>query len=148
MINAHRRRFGDAGATDRGIFELDRADPFAARLDDVLGTVGDLHDTIRVEDSDIAGVEPVVDAHRRSRLVLEILPDHPRPPRLQPAAALAVAEADIVLVVDGAELDAEGHPALLAPIFDLPDLAARLPVAARPAGGHDRTPFSLDMSRS
>ncbi len=37
--------------------ELDRGDPLAARLDHVLGAVGDLHVAVRIDRGDIARVE-------------------------------------------------------------------------------------------
>ena len=48
--DADRRRLGDAGAADRGIFQLDRADPFAARLDHVLRAVGDLQRAVGMDE--------------------------------------------------------------------------------------------------
>src|SRR5262245_48018693 len=43
MLHADHRRLGDAWTTHGGVLQVDRADPFAARFDDVLGAVGD-HD--------------------------------------------------------------------------------------------------------
>ena len=74
------------GTADRGIFELDRADPLAARLDHVLGAVGDLQRAVGMDDGDVAGVEPVV-VVGRVLVLLEIALDDPRPARLQPARA-------------------------------------------------------------
>ena len=57
MAHADHRGFGDLGMADRDILHLDRGNPFAARLDDVLGAVGDLHIAVAVDGGDIAGVE-------------------------------------------------------------------------------------------
>ena len=51
---------------------VDRADPLAARLDDVLAAVGDLHVAVGIDRRDVAGGEPAVGVaraaavHRRS----------------------------------------------------------------------------------
>ena len=74
--------FVHAVNADSGIFQLDRADPFAARFDDVLGSVGNLHAAIRVEAGDIAGVEPAV-LVRRWCIGLEIAIDDPGAAHLQ-----------------------------------------------------------------
>src|SRR2546422_6142750 len=42
------------------VLELDRGDPLAARLDDVLGAVGDLDEAVRVDRAHVAGAEPAV----------------------------------------------------------------------------------------
>jgi hypothetical protein len=39
MWHGHDCRFGDVGMRDRGVFEVDRADPFAAGFDNVLPPV-------------------------------------------------------------------------------------------------------------
>jgi hypothetical protein len=43
-----------------GVFQLDRADPLAARLDHVLGAVGDVHVAVGVNGGHIAGGEPAI----------------------------------------------------------------------------------------
>src|SRR5690348_14988370 len=45
---------GHIGMSDGDIFELDRADPFAARLDHVLRPIGDLQIAVGVERADVA----------------------------------------------------------------------------------------------
>src|SRR5436190_24169062 len=119
MPRADRRRLGDARAADRRILQLDRADPFAAGFDHVLGTVGDLERAAGVEDGDVPGVEPAALARAIARLVLKLAADHPGAANLEAARALAVARLFLLLVVDDPELDSEGHPALLAAEIDL-----------------------------
>ena len=63
--HADHRRLVDAGAADRGVLEVDRADPFAARLDDVLRPVDDPHIAERIDRRDVAGIEPAVGVDRR-----------------------------------------------------------------------------------
>src|SRR3546814_10811202 len=60
VIDADRRRLLHPRRADRGVFELDRADPFAARLDHILRAVGDLHHAVGVQHRDVAGVEPAL----------------------------------------------------------------------------------------
>ena len=79
MDCADRRGFGDAGTTDGGIFQIDRADPFATRLDHVFRAVGDLHRAVEMHDRDIAGVEPSVAVHRIG-IRRKISTDHPGSP--------------------------------------------------------------------
>ena len=57
MLDADHRRFRHLGMADGEVLQLDRGDPFAARLDHVLGAVGDLHVAVRVDGRDVAGVE-------------------------------------------------------------------------------------------
>ena len=42
------------------ILKVDGADPLAARFDQVLGPVSDLHVTVAVDVGDIAGTEPAI----------------------------------------------------------------------------------------
>ena len=67
---------------DRRVFHVDRADPFAARFDDVLAPVGDPHEPVGVDRRDIAGMEPAIGLDRGGGrlLILEIAADDPRPP--------------------------------------------------------------------
>src|SRR4029079_13463176 len=50
--------FGNAGAPDGGIFKLDRTDPFSARLDNILRSVGDLQGPVRMNCGHVTGIEP------------------------------------------------------------------------------------------
>src|SRR3546814_1833105 len=43
-----------------GVLDIDRAHPFATRLDDVFLAVGDAHEAVLVYRGDIASVEPAV----------------------------------------------------------------------------------------
>jgi hypothetical protein len=51
---------GDHGMGHDLVLELDRADPFAARLDHVLGAVAQLDVAVVVDGGDVAGLEPAV----------------------------------------------------------------------------------------
>src|SRR5438067_9704067 len=94
MLDPDHRRLRDRRVRDRDVLEVDRADPFAARLDHVLRAVGDLHGAVGVDGGDLAGLElagtMVVNAQRVSALALEVALDHPGPAHLQVAKGLAV----------------------------------------------------------
>src|SRR5260221_4287746 len=89
MLHADHRRLGDRRVRDRDVLQVDRADPLAARLDHVLGAVGDLDVAVGVDGADVAGREPAL-LQRIAALALEIALDHPRPAHLQVAEGLAV----------------------------------------------------------
>src|SRR5690606_30282530 len=96
MVDADRCRFLHTWRADRGVLQFDRTDPFASRFDHVLCSVGDLHDALGMNDSDITGVEPPIGIGGIS-LTLEIALDDPRPANLKPPAGLPVARQDMVL---------------------------------------------------
>ena len=52
--------FRDRGMADREVLQVDRRNPFAAGLDDVLGAVGNPHVAVRIDGGDVAGVEEAV----------------------------------------------------------------------------------------
>ena len=58
--DADDRRLDDLRVRHEVALELDRRDPLAARLDDVLGPVGDLDVAPLVEGADVAGAQPAV----------------------------------------------------------------------------------------
>src|SRR6185312_12943981 len=94
--------FGNAWAANRGILELDRADPLPARLDHVLGPVGDLERPIWVNDPDVAGIEPLLVIGRILGSV-EVALDDPVAANLQAAAGLAVPRQNAAVIVDDAQ---------------------------------------------
>src|SRR3546814_3425082 len=57
MENADNRRELHARAGDCGVLDIDRAHPFATRLDDVFLAVGEAHEAVLVYRGDIASVE-------------------------------------------------------------------------------------------
>ena len=73
------------GMAHHRILELDRRDPLAAGLDDVLGAVRDGHVTLAVERADVAGAEPAV-VELRWVLVLVVRARDPRPADLDSPA--------------------------------------------------------------
>ena len=67
-----------AGAAKRNVLDLDRRDPFAARLDHVLGAVCDVHVAILIDGGDVARVEPAIGIEGGDAFALEIA-FRPRP---------------------------------------------------------------------
>ena len=65
-------RLEHVGMRDHQILDLDRGDPFAAGLDDVLQAVRQLHITIGIDGRDVAGAEPAVVVDDLAALALEI----------------------------------------------------------------------------
>ena len=75
----------------QGILQIDRTDPLAAGLDQVLGAVGDLHVALGVDGGDVAGPQPAVVGPLVAELVRIVIGGgDPGPARLQLAHGLAV----------------------------------------------------------
>src|SRR5271155_293284 len=96
-------RGDDRGLADRrvgedGRFQLQRGDPFTARLDDILGPVADRDVPLGVDPADVAGAQPAV-AELLRRRVLVVAGRHPRPAHLDLAGGVPVAGHDLALVV-------------------------------------------------
>src|SRR5437762_4314318 len=112
MLDADHRRFSDGRVRHRDALEVDRADPLAARLDHVLGAVGDLHVAVWIQRRDIAGGEPAL-PERIAALALEVALDHPASAHLQVAEGLAVVGKLASVLADNPHVHAEDRPALL-----------------------------------
>src|SRR5205807_8207191 len=77
------RRLDDSRVRHQLALELYRRDPLAARLDDVLGAVGDLDEAALVDRSDVAGAQPPgVELVGAARVVVVVAGD-PRPADLE-----------------------------------------------------------------
>src|SRR3546814_12770958 len=76
MENADNSRELHARAGDCGVLDIDRAHPFATRLDDVFLAVGDAHEAVLVYRGDIASVEPAA-CIKCARLAEIVAPEHP-----------------------------------------------------------------------
>src|SRR5262245_8113741 len=114
MRNADDGSDPHAGAACGDILEVDRADPFSARLDHVPGSVGDPQETVAVDRCDVAGVEPAVPIDD-VLFVAEIAANDPRSPNLERARGLAVPANLASRFVDNPEFDTELEPALPRP---------------------------------
>src|SRR5688572_29508425 len=101
MAHADHRRLGDRRVRDGNVLEIDRADPFAARLDHVLRAVGDLDIAFRVDGADIAGREPAL-LERIAALALEVALDYPGAAHLQVAERASVPRQLASIFVDDA----------------------------------------------
>jgi hypothetical protein len=112
VARADAGRHRDRRMGDGDVLEIDRADPFAARLDHVLAAVGDLHEAVGVDRADVAGRKPAVD-ERIAAFALEVVRDDPRAAHHQLARGLAVARQLLAVVADDLHVDAEHGAALL-----------------------------------
>ena len=102
----------DLRVRHRDVLEVDRADPFAAGLDDVLAAVGDLHVAVGVDRGDVAGREPAV--HERvAAFVLEVLETIHGPRTSSSPRDLAVPRQLLAVVADDLHVDAVDRAALL-----------------------------------
>src|SRR5690348_16367152 len=90
MRHSDRCGFRDPGTSDRGILEVDRADPLPARLDDILGAVGDLDRAVRMNGGNVTGIEPLLLVNAFA-VLLEVATHDRRAPRLEPTGADPVA---------------------------------------------------------
>jgi hypothetical protein len=79
-----------SGMANRQILNLDRGNPLAAGLDDVLGTVGDLHVAELIDMGDVTGVEPALRVELLGAAALVIGGGDGRAAHLEPAEGLAV----------------------------------------------------------
>src|SRR5438128_3120519 len=113
MLDTDHRGLGDRRVCHRDVLEIDRADPFAARLDHVLRAVGDLDVAVGVDGAHVARGEPAV-LQRITALALEVALEDPRPSHLQVAEGLAVPRQLLAVFADDAHVDAEQRAALLA----------------------------------
>ena len=104
------RRLDDVGVRHQVALELDRRDPLAARLDDVLRAVGDLHVAVGRDAGDVAGAQPAV-VELLGRGVAVVGAGDPRAPALDLAHRLAVPRQHGAVVVDDAQLHAGERPA-------------------------------------
>ena len=100
------------GMAHRRVLEVDRADPFAARFDHVLGPVGDPHEAVGVEGGHVAGREPSVGVQPVAALALEVAAGRPVAAHGHVAEGPAVARRRLAVGARDLELEAELHPAL------------------------------------
>ncbi len=114
--------------------QVQRGDPLAARLDDVLRPVADRDVASCVDAADIAGPEPAVVELSRCRVEIVAL-GHPGPAYLDLADAAPVPWQYRAAVVRNADLDAANYASRGGPIRDL---ALRGAVLGRERQGRDR----------
>src|SRR3982750_1218609 len=93
MRNSDCGSLRDTGASHSGVFKLDRADPLAAGLYHVLGSVRDLNGPIGMNDRNVAGIEPLAFS-AGIFLLLEVAADDGRTPSLKLSGAGPVARQD------------------------------------------------------
>ena len=137
MRNPDRTRLGNARTANGGIFQLDRANPFATRFDNILHPVGDLHCPIGVQDRYVACVEPLIGIHGVS-VSSEITLNHPRPSYLKASCTFAVARQYASGLIHGSQLHPKRRTSLLADNINLFIEAQIIPVRCRRAHGANR----------
>ena len=98
--------------THGDVFQLDRADPLTAGLDDILGAIGDLQITVLVDRADVAGRQPAVSRKRITTCILVVTAQYPRTAHQHFARRLPVAWQLRALSVDHLHLDAVQRPPL------------------------------------
>src|SRR3546814_11331237 len=114
MENADNRRELHARAGDCGVLDIDRAHPFATRLDDVFLAVGDAHEAVLVYRGDIASVEPAVRI-QCARIAEIVALDHPGSADEDRSGTLPVARQLLPLFINNLQFDAELAAALPRP---------------------------------
>ena len=133
--------FEDVGVGHRKVLDLDRGDPLAAGLDHVLRTVGQLHESVRVDRADVARAEPSVFVDDLTALAFEVARDDPVAAHLQLADRDAVVRRVAPVAADELEFDAEHLAALLDLHVDEIARARAIMPGQRRSGGHERTCF-------
>ena len=107
------------------VLDVHRADPFTARLDDVLGPVGDLQVAVFTDGSDVPGAEPAVRPVRSRFVQFEIAAADPGSTDHEFARALAVPRQFIAVIVDDFHCNAE-HAVTLPGLYSVPVLRGEL----------------------
>src|SRR5579864_5346062 len=115
MLDRDDRGLEHVGVRHGEVLDLDRGNPLAARLDDVLQPVGELLVAVGIDRSDVAGAKPAVLVDCAGALALEIARNHPVAPHLQFPDRNPVVRQVAPVAPDKLEVDAE-H---LAPLSDL-----------------------------
>ncbi len=115
MGNGDHCRLGDAGMVEGAAFDGDAGNPFAARLDDVLRAIDDVEAAVGVDACHVAGRQPATG----QLLLLQIACRDDVAACLQVTESHAVPWQDLALVVDDAQLGAEGDAARPQLVLDL-----------------------------
>ncbi len=122
------------------VFDLHRGDPFAARLDHVLGPIGDVHHAVRIDRGHVPGVEEAIGIQDVATDTFEIAVGDDGPARLQSPECLAVLGEAAAIVVGDLQLAAELGAALLQAGRELLLERARGKLGRnRSHGGHGRS---------
>ena len=142
--------FGSGMPIDRGllhrrvahdrVLQVDRADPLAAGLDQVLGAVGDPDRAVGVHRGDVAGLHPaVLGGELHAGVGVVVVLRAPRAAHLQLAGGLVVPRLRLEGVgVDDPRLDAEERDAGAGPLVGLRLVVGVLVALRQHAGRRDR----------
>jgi hypothetical protein len=104
MGDADHRGFGHARASHGEVLHVDRTDPFATRLDDVLGAIGEANQIVVVKYSYVAAVEPAILKQRV--FITVVAADDPWAASHEPSGRLPVAPQFLAEIVSDFEVDA------------------------------------------
>src|SRR6185437_13003497 len=112
MLDCDDRGLEHVGMRHGEVLDVDRGNPLAAGLDDVLQPVGELDEAVRVDRAHVARAEPAVLVDRSRALALEIAGNHPVSPHLQFPDRNAVVRQVGPIAAGELEVDAEYLTAL------------------------------------
>ena len=99
------------------VFQINRADPFTARLDHIFTAIRNLHEALSVDLGHVAGGKPflaiLVCGKRLCTFTAEVTVDHPMPAHQQVAESLAIPRQFFAIVTDNFHIHPENCSALL-----------------------------------
>src|SRR5207248_4170734 len=82
------------------VLEINRADPFAAGLDQILGAVGDAHVAVGIDAADVAGAQPAIVAEAAGIVDAVVAGGDERPAHLDLTHLVAVPRRDALVAHD------------------------------------------------
>ena len=111
--DADDRHLGHGRVAAGSVFQVDRRDPLAARLDDVLGPVDQLHVAVGIDRRNVARGKVAVRVKHIAALALEVPAGNPGAAHAEMTEGLAVVRQPAALHVDDLQLDAPDATTLL-----------------------------------
>ncbi|MNG97505.1 hypothetical protein D3C79_566210 [compost metagenome] len=124
------------------VFEVQRRDPLAAGLDDILDAVADIDVAHAVERGDVTGVQPAPLPQLLALFRLfEVAHGQPGCAQYQLALGLAIGRKEVALCIDDRRLHQRHRHTGLDPVGDALVLAAGLKFVVQVRGGNQRAGF-------
>ena len=115
MNAANHSRLGDLVMTGRAVFDLNRGDPFTARLNNVFGSVGNRYESLGTDRGHVAGFEPTRFGMGIGAFKLVVARANPGASYLQRAKGLAIPRQFLVIVIGDFHLDTPNWRADICP---------------------------------